>query len=75
LCLGIDSTQEILPGKDKVVSLLGSGIGILLLLGGAMLFVDAFKKRAWQRIGVRIIGSWLAASAFLALTLSLYSRP
>jgi hydrogenase/urease accessory protein HupE len=70
-CLGIDSAQEALSGVDRMVSLLGSGVGVLLLLGLSLLLVDNLKKKDWQKIGLRVVGSWIAASAFLVLALSL----
>jgi hydrogenase/urease accessory protein HupE len=73
-CLGIDSAQETLYGMEKLVSLLGSGVGILLLLTIPLVLVDNLKKNKWQRISVRIVGSWIAASAFLVLALSISSR-
>jgi urease accessory protein len=73
--LGVDSAQESLSGWEEIVSLLGSGVGILLLLGSPMVIVDTFNEKAWHRIGVRVVGSWLAASALLVLALSFSSRP
>lgn len=71
LLLGMDSAQESLTGKEKLASLFGSGVGIYLLSLYPMAFADYFSKRHWQQIGVRIIGSWVAASALLVLALSL----
>jgi hypothetical protein len=34
---------------------------------------DYLKERTWQTIGVRIMGSWITASALLVLSLSLSS--
>jgi hydrogenase/urease accessory protein HupE len=70
-CLGIDSAQETESGMDRLVALLGSGVGVLLLLGFSVLLVDNLNMKNWQKIGVRIVGSWIAASAFLVLALSL----
>ncbi len=71
LFLGIDSAQEELAGKDKMLSLFGSGIAIYLLALYPMVLVEYFNKKAWHKIGVRIIGSWIAASALLVLAFSL----
>lgn len=73
--LGMDSTQETLLGKEKLVSLFGSGIGIYMLLFYPIFFSDYFKKKTWQKIGIRVIGSWVAASSLLVLALSFSSRP
>lgn len=69
--LGIDSAQEALSGADKLVSLIGSGVAIVFLVLYPLILVDKFNKKAWQRIGIRIIGSWIAASSLLVLALSL----
>jgi urease accessory protein len=68
--IGIDSAQETLSGKVKLVTLIGSGVGIYLLLLYSMGFADYFNKKLWQKIGVRVIGSWVAASSLLVLALS-----
>jgi hydrogenase/urease accessory protein HupE len=69
--LGLDSAQETLFGKDRFVALFGSGVGIYFFSLYPMGFADYFQKRPWQKIGVRVIGSWLAASSLLVLALSL----
>lgn len=35
---------------------------------------DVFSKKPWQRVGLRILGSWLAASSLLVLALTASSR-
>ncbi|CAA6805348.1 MAG: Unknown protein [uncultured Sulfurovum sp.] len=72
--LGIDSAQEALSGKDKLVTLFGTSIGINLLALYSIGFADYFNKKAWQQIGIRIIGSWVSASALLVLALSFSSQ-
>jgi hydrogenase/urease accessory protein HupE len=68
--LGADSAQETLSGQDKFVTLFGSGLGLYLLLLYPMAAADVFHKKSWQRIGVRVVGSWIAASSLLVLALS-----
>jgi urease accessory protein len=68
--VGMDSAQPQLGGGALLASLLGSGLGVYLLVLYAMVFGDYFSKRGWQRIGLRILGSWAAASALLVLSLS-----
>ena len=75
LFLGIDSAQEELSGKDKLVTLFGSGVAIYFLALYPLALADYFNKKAWQKIGIRIIGSWIAASSLLVLALSLSARP
>jgi hydrogenase/urease accessory protein HupE len=70
LLLGMDSAQDALSGKEKLVSLLGSGLALYLLFLYPMALADVFNKKPWQMIGVRVIGSWIAASSLLVLALS-----
>ncbi len=70
LSLGIDSSQDTLSGAEKSAALLGNGLGLYLLILYPTAAADRFNKKPWQKIGVRIIGSWIAASALLVLALS-----
>ena len=69
--LGLDSSQDVLVGRAKFFSLLGSGLGLCFLFLYPLAFADYFGDKNWQKIGVRIVGSWVAASAILVLALSL----
>lgn len=71
LMLGADSAQDELAGRSRFGALLGTGVAAYLLLLYAMAFAEWFGRRDWQRIGLRVIGSWTAASAFLVLALLL----
>jgi hydrogenase/urease accessory protein HupE len=68
--LGMDSAQEMLEGKERFLSLLGSGIAIYFLLLYPMGFANWFSKKTWQKTLVRVIGSWVAASSLMVLALS-----
>jgi hydrogenase/urease accessory protein HupE len=68
--IGLDSAQPQLVGRALLASLLGSGLAVYLLVLYAMVFADYFSRRGWQRIGLRVLGSWAAASALLVLSLS-----
>lgn len=70
LMIGFDSAQDDLSGRGRLAALLGTCIAAYLLLLYAMVFADFFSRREWQRIGLRIAGSWVAASALLVLSLS-----
>lgn len=69
--IGLDSAQDVLGGQAKFFSLLGSGLGICFLFLYPLAFADYFGDKSWQKIGVRIVGSWVAASALLVLALTL----
>lgn len=74
LFLGLDSTPEALAGRERMLALLGSGVGLNLWLIYACGIADFFSRKPWQRIGLRILGSWLAASSILVLALTASSR-
>jgi hydrogenase/urease accessory protein HupE len=70
LALALDSPPEAISLGDANLALLGTAIGAVIVLL-ALLQVTTRLTRAWQRIGARIVGSWIAASAILALALRL----
>ena len=64
--IGLDSPPEVISLEDAVVMLIGTGLGALIGLG-VVTEVAARMARDWQLIGVRVLGSWTAASALLAI--------
>jgi hydrogenase/urease accessory protein HupE len=73
LVIGMDSGQAELSSAALFASLVGTWLGMCILLLCTMGVADYLKERAWQQIGVRILGSWITASALLVLSLSLAS--
>jgi hydrogenase/urease accessory protein HupE len=71
--LGLDSAQEALSGKEKFIGLFGSACGIYFFSIYPIAFSIYCSKKSWLQIGVRILGSWIAASALLVLALSMTS--
>lgn len=71
--LGLDSPQESLSGKEKIAALFGNGLSIYLLLLYPMALVEHFSNKDWQKIGVRILGSWVSASSLLVVALTVSS--
>lgn len=69
LLIGLDSAQEVLVGRDGVVALMGTALGLNLLFWYPLCISDALRDTSWPQIGVRVAGSWLAASALLVLAL------
>lgn len=66
--LMLDSVPETISMRASLVELAGTALGawaILAIISG----VAAVAKRPWQRIGVRILGSWTAAAAIFVLAL------
>jgi hydrogenase/urease accessory protein HupE len=68
--LGLDSAPGSATIWTEIVAIIstttGLGIALLIVIGWG----DYFRKE-WQKIGIRVIGSWIAASALLVLVLNL----
>jgi urease accessory protein len=66
--LGLDSPPTAIAIAAAIATLIGTGVS-----AGAVVAIVAagtsYLGRAWQQIGVRILGSWIAASAILVLAL------
>jgi urease accessory protein len=64
--IGLDSPPEVISIQEAVVMLIGTGLGAAIAL--ALVVAGAARMvRCWQQIGVRVLGSWTAASALLAI--------
>ncbi len=72
--LGLDSAQDDLSGKAKIAFMFGSGVGVYFLLLYAMALSESFSVKSWQTIAVRILSSWISASALMVLALQFSSR-
>ena len=68
--IALDSPPEVLSVREANLMLIGTGFGATLLL---IVVVEAASRLrgGWPRIGARILGSWIAASAILVLALRL----
>jgi urease accessory protein len=68
--VGIDSPAQLAAGSsaDRWIALSGTGLGVLLLFAWCATPVARIDV-AWQRIGIRVLGSWLSAGAVLSLVL------
>jgi urease accessory protein len=68
--IALDSPPEVVSVSEANIMLLGTGLGATFV----PLLVAVCASRltgSWARIGMRIVGSWIAASALLVLTLRL----
>jgi urease accessory protein len=68
LSTGLANGSGMVGGSDPLLFLLGSalaGLGAILLPSAVVVTLEA----QWQRIGVRIVGSWLAAVGAMILAL------
>jgi hypothetical protein len=68
--LALNSPPQAISIPPAIVMQLGTGIAALATLA-LVGFIANKAERPWQRIAVRILGSWIAASAILVLALRL----
>jgi hydrogenase/urease accessory protein HupE len=69
-CIALDSPPEAISLTEANLMLIGTGLGASVLLIAVIAIAARFKAR-WTPIGVRVLGSWIAASAILVLVLRL----
>lgn len=69
LLLGLDSLQAELAGQARYVALFGSAVALYLLMLYPLALAEWAQGRAWLSVGVRVVASWVAASALLVLAL------
>ena len=68
LMLGLDSPQAGLIGRERLAAFFGTLLGCFF----GLVYVAAITEilnRPWQKIGIRVLGSWGAASALMVLAL------
>jgi urease accessory protein len=68
VALGMDSPPQAISIAVATATLIGTGIGTCLTLA-IIAIATSYLTGDWQRIGIRIVGSWIAASAILVLAL------
>lgn len=68
--LALNSPPQAITIPSAIAAQIGTGIAALATL--TVVIVIAMRaQRPWHRIGLRVIGSWIAASAILVLALRL----
>jgi hypothetical protein len=70
-CLGWDSATEIAPIGTVFKILIGTWIGLALLILNLVNYAAMCPKKPWIKIGFRVLGSWIIAISSLALALAL----
>jgi urease accessory protein len=68
--IGLDSPPETVVIRDANLMLIGTGSGAVVALV-VVAAATTMLRRDWQRLGIRIAGSWTAAAAMLVLALAL----
>jgi hydrogenase/urease accessory protein HupE len=72
--IGLGSRPDGLVGAALTPPMSGTAFGACLWLLNAVALAALMQRPVWN-IGVRVLGSWLAASALLVMALSLAGRP
>ena len=70
VALGLDSPPQAITLAQANAALIGTALGACGLLLGVALCAG-LAKQWWQQVGVRVLGSWIAASAILVLAVML----
>jgi hydrogenase/urease accessory protein HupE len=71
VALGLDSPPEAISIAAGTMMLIGTGVGASVVLAIVVASVGSIGAQKWTapRIGMRVLGSWTAASAVLVLAL------
>lgn len=69
--MGLDSLQGDLAGEARLVALFGSAVALYFLPLYPAGLAEWAQRRAWCGVVVRVMASWVAASALLVLALML----
>jgi urease accessory protein len=70
ILIALNSPPQALTIRAAMVEQFGSAVAALATLS-AIILIATKAVQPWQRIGVRVVGSWIAASAILVLALRL----
>jgi len=70
MALALDSPPQAVMIAEAYATLAGTAIGACAMLV-VVATIAGHANADWQRIGVRILGSWIAASAMLVLAVQL----
>ena len=70
VALELDSVPQEISMRATLLTLAGTTIAAVLI-PALLAALSAYLRRDWQRIGARVLGSWIAASAILVLALRL----
>lgn len=69
VAIGLGSSPEGLTGSPRWLFLAGTWLGAVLAVAWVAAMTE-FAKRDWMRIAVRVVASWVAASAVIVLALT-----
>jgi urease accessory protein len=70
IALALDSPPQAVTIAEAYATLAGTAVGACTMLV-AVAAIATCARADWQRLGLRILGSWIAASAILVLAVQL----
>jgi hypothetical protein len=68
--LALDSPPQAVRIAEAYVTLAGTAVGACAMLV-VVVAIAGHASAEWQRLGLRLLGSWIAASAILVLAVQL----
>jgi urease accessory protein len=71
LAIGFDSGVEGAVTKEVIRALFGIWMSLVLVVFSLSHYVSLCTKKAWAKVGVRVLGSWIIAISLLMLAFSL----
>ena len=74
LGIGLGSDPEGLTGSSRYVCLLGTWLGTCMVAIGSAVVIDELK-RPWVPLLIRVVGSWMTATALLVLAVQVLAHP
>jgi urease accessory protein len=66
--IALDSPPDAITVREAILMQLGMFFGATVFFWG-VIEAASLLRRPWQQIGIRVLGSWIAASALLGLAL------
>jgi len=71
LALGLDSVVESGAPLEIAKTLLGTWTGLILAVADVAYYSSLFTKWPWQKVGLRVMGSWLTAASLMILAFAI----
>ena len=69
--LGLDSAVENGTPISITKTLLGTWLGLILVVADIAYYLSFVTKQKWQQVGIRVAGSWITAASFMILAFAL----
>jgi hydrogenase/urease accessory protein HupE len=67
LAVGLDSGVETGTWGAIAKTLLGTWTALILIVGDVSYYISLVGKKQWQKVGIRVAGSWITAASLMIL--------